>query len=120
MNCIILVSRLESLSAGFHPSASSASVVNASDATLDPSIVAFTDLIDTSLGFPALRRLLVDRKGGGFVFPGKPDLAGFGDFLKPLNEVITKATNLTKGRRSYFFNHLKVAANSLSALAWIA
>ncbi|KAK7357269.1 hypothetical protein VNO80_16553 [Phaseolus coccineus] len=50
----------------------------------------------------------------------KLDLAGFGDFLKPLNEVITKATNLTKGRKSYFFNHLKADADSLSALAWIA
>ena len=40
--------------------------------------------------------------------------------LKPLNEVITKATKLTEGRRSDFFNHLKAAADSLSALAWIA
>jgi len=40
------VSRLESLSAGFHPSASPASAVDASDAALDPSVVAFADLID--------------------------------------------------------------------------
>jgi len=38
------VSRLESLSAGFHPSASSA--ISADDAARDPSVVAFADLID--------------------------------------------------------------------------
>ncbi|KAJ1413393.1 Adenylate cyclase-associated CAP, N-terminal [Sesbania bispinosa] len=52
--------------------------------------------------------------------PTKPDLAGFAEFLKPLNEVNTKATALIEGMRSDFFNHLKVAAESLSALAWIA
>uniref|UniRef100_A0A9I9DL84 CAP N-terminal domain-containing protein n=1 Tax=Cucumis melo TaxID=3656 RepID=A0A9I9DL84_CUCME len=31
-----------------------------------------------------------------------------------------KANALTEGRRSDFFNHLKAAADSLSALAWIA
>ena len=50
----------------------------------------------------------------------KPDLAGLADFLKPLNQVIVKATAMTEGRRSDFFNHLKAAADSLSALAWIA
>lgn len=50
----------------------------------------------------------------------KPDLAGLAEFLKPLNEVIMKANALTEGRRSDFFNHLKAAADSLSALAWIA
>lgn len=50
----------------------------------------------------------------------KPDLAGLAEFLKPLNEVITKASALTEGRRSDFFNHLKASADSLSALAWIA
>jgi len=40
------VSRLESLSAGFHASASAAGAADASDAALDPSVVAFADLID--------------------------------------------------------------------------
>lgn len=50
----------------------------------------------------------------------KPDIAGLADFLKPLNEVMTKANRLTEGKRSDYFNHLKSAADSLSALAWIA
>lgn len=56
----------------------------------------------------------------GFFLVQKPDNAGLAEFLKPLNEVITKANKLTEGRRSDFFNHLKSAADSLSALAWIA
>lgn len=47
-------------------------------------------------------------------------MAGLAEFLKPLNEVIVKANKMTEGRRSDFFNHLKTAADSLSALAWIA
>jgi adenylyl cyclase-associated protein len=50
----------------------------------------------------------------------KPDLAGLAEFLKPLNEVIMKANAMTEGRRSDFFNHLKAATDSLTALAWIA
>ncbi|KAF6150016.1 hypothetical protein GIB67_002798 [Kingdonia uniflora] len=50
----------------------------------------------------------------------KPDLAGLGEFLQPLNEVIVKANALTEEWRSDFFNHLKSAADSLMALAWIA
>ena len=50
----------------------------------------------------------------------KPDLAGLAEFLKPLNQVIMKATTMAEGRRSDFFNHLKAAGDSLSALAWIA
>lgn len=50
----------------------------------------------------------------------KPDMVGLVEFLKPLNEVITKASNLTEGRRSDFFHHLKTGADSLGALAWIA
>ncbi|MCI32627.1 cyclase-associated protein 1-like, partial [Trifolium medium] len=44
----------------------------------------------------------------------KPDPAGLSEFLKPLNEVITKAAALTEGRRSDFFNHLKAAVDSMS------
>ncbi|KAK6253668.1 hypothetical protein QUC31_015388 [Theobroma cacao] len=50
----------------------------------------------------------------------KPDMAGLAEFLKPLNEAIMKANAMTEGRRSDFFNHLKSAGDSLSALAWIA
>lgn len=50
----------------------------------------------------------------------KPDMAGLAEFLKPLNEVIMKANAMTEGRRSDFFNHLKSATDSLTALAWIA
>lgn len=50
----------------------------------------------------------------------KPELAGLQEFLQPLNEVITKANALTEGRRTEFFNHVKAAADSLTALAWIA
>ncbi|KAF6135190.1 hypothetical protein GIB67_035261 [Kingdonia uniflora] len=50
----------------------------------------------------------------------KPDLTGLGEFLQPLNEVIVKANVLTEGRCSDLFNHLKSAADSLTALAWIA
>ncbi|KAE8667413.1 Cyclase-associated protein 1 [Hibiscus syriacus] len=50
----------------------------------------------------------------------KPDMAGLVEFLKPLNEVILKVNAMTEGRRSDFFNHLKSAGDSLSALAWIA
>ncbi|TXG56698.1 hypothetical protein EZV62_018011 [Acer yangbiense] len=46
----------------------------------------------------------------------KPDLVGFIEFLKPLNEVITKANAMTEGRRSNCFNQLKAATDSLSAI----
>lgn len=50
----------------------------------------------------------------------KPSMSGLAEFLKPLNDVIVKATKMTEGRRSDFFNHLKAAVDSLTALAWIA
>lgn len=50
----------------------------------------------------------------------KPDMAGLCAFLGPLNQVITKANEMTGGKRSDFFNHLKTVAESMSALAWIA
>lgn len=50
----------------------------------------------------------------------KPDVAGLVEFLKPLNDAIMKAAAMTEGKRSDFFNHLKAAADSLTALAWIA
>lgn len=47
-------------------------------------------------------------------------MAGLAGFLKPLNDVTMKADAMTQGRRSDYFNHLKAASDSLSALAWIA
>ncbi|KAF3660668.1 Cyclase-associated protein 1 [Capsicum annuum] len=132
------VARLEALSAtGFR---SGGSVVAGGDGTavLDPSIIAFDDLrsqflskvlsaaekiggqvLDVSKiveeAFEAQRELLIKIKE-----TKKPDNSGLVEFLKPLNDVIVKATKMTEGRRSDFFNHLKSAVDSLSALAWIA
>ncbi|OAY29676.1 cyclase-associated protein 1 [Manihot esculenta] len=50
----------------------------------------------------------------------KPDNAGLAEFLKPLNEVIMQANAMTEGKRSDFFNHLKSAADGLTAMVWIA
>ncbi|KAF3435697.1 hypothetical protein FNV43_RR22789 [Rhamnella rubrinervis] len=129
------VARLESLSSGF---GRGVSLETGDGASLDPSIVAFDDMMEQYLGkvsaaaekiggkvlevtkivqqaLAVQKELLINVKQ-----TQKPDLAGLAEFLKPLNEVITKANALTEGRRSDFFNHLKSAADSLSALAWIA
>ncbi|KAL1563964.1 cyclase-associated protein 1-like [Salvia divinorum] len=107
-------------------------------AATDQSIVAFDDIISQYVGrvttaaekigghfldvskaiaeaFRVERELLVKIKQ-----TQKPDMAGLIEFLKPLNEVISKASALTEGRRSDFFHHLKTGADSLAALAWIA
>ncbi|KAL0356715.1 UNVERIFIED_CONTAM: Cyclase-associated protein 1 [Sesamum calycinum] len=131
------VLRLEALSAGGFQRG--VELEDSGDAAAaDPSIVAFDDLISqcvsrvTSAGekiggqvldvsrfiaeaFSVQRELLVKTKQSQ-----KPDMAGLVEFLKPLNEVITKASALTEGRRSDFFHHLKTGADSLAALAWIA
>ncbi|KAK7351850.1 hypothetical protein VNO77_11586 [Canavalia gladiata] len=127
------VARLEALSSGFQGGGG-----DVADAPVDPSIVAFGDLTDQYLArvssaseniggqvlevtkivqqaFAVQKQLLIQVKQ-----TQKPDLAGLAEFLKPLNEVIMKANAMTEGRRSDFFNHLKAAADSLSALAWIA
>ncbi|XP_073105312.1 cyclase-associated protein 1 isoform X2 [Elaeis guineensis] len=105
---------------------------------LDPAISAFDDLMSGSLArvsaaagkiggkvleatkiveeaFTVQKDLLVKAKQCQ-----KPDIAGLQEFLKPLNEVILKASALTEGRQSDYFNHLKAVADSLTALAWIA
>ncbi|KAG7010934.1 Cyclase-associated protein 1 [Cucurbita argyrosperma subsp. argyrosperma] len=129
------VARLEAFSTGFrHGGAPESDEVTVSD----PSVLAFDDFMGQyvarvsnaaekiggqvleatkilSEAFSVQRELLVKVKQ-----TQKPDLAGLAEFLKPLNEVINKANALTEGRRSNFFNHLKTAADSLSALAWIA
>ncbi|KAK2665314.1 hypothetical protein Ddye_003888 [Dipteronia dyeriana] len=127
------VARLEALSGG-----GGVDGCGGSDAASDPSIVAFDDLsgqylsrVSTVAGkiggqvldvtklieqaFSVQKDLLINVK-----HTQKPDLAGLAEFLKPLNEVITKANAMTEGRRSDFFNQLKAATDSLSALAWIA
>ncbi|KAL5715240.1 F-actin-capping protein subunit alpha [Ranunculus cassubicifolius] len=128
------VARLESLSSsGFHPQIEDGGV----DVKLDPSIIAFDDLMDQNFSrissaaekiggkvvdmtkslkeaFSVQRELLIKVK------QSQPDLTGLAEFLKPLNEVIMKANSLTEGRRSDCFNHLKAGADSLTALAWIA
>ncbi|MED6179675.1 F-actin-capping protein subunit alpha [Stylosanthes scabra] len=113
------VARLETLSTRFPAASSSGHAADAPDsAALDPSIVAYDDLMNQYL---ARVSAAADKIGGQVLeVTKKPDLAGLAEFLKPLNEVIMKATAMTEGRRSDFFNHLKAAADSLSALAWIA
>ncbi|KAK7310635.1 hypothetical protein RJT34_08255 [Clitoria ternatea] len=129
------VARLEALSTGFQGGGGGGDAV---DAPVDPSIVAFGDLMEQYVArvlsasekiggpvlevtkilqeaFAAQKHLLIQVKE-----TQKPDLAGLAEFLKPLNQVIMKANAMTEGRRSDFFNHLKAAADSLSALAWIA
>ncbi|XP_028083827.1 cyclase-associated protein 1 isoform X1 [Camellia sinensis] len=130
------VVRLEALSAGFR---TGVSLESGGDATaLDPSITAFDDLMAEYVGrvsasaekiggqvldvtkilaeaFSVQRELLVKVKQ-----TQKPDMAGLAEFLKPLNNMIMKANAMTEGRRSDFFNHLKTAADSLTAVAWIA
>lgn len=40
-------------------------------------------------------------------------------FMEPLNEVVLEANALAEGKRLNHANHLKAAAGSLAALAWI-
>ncbi|CAA6667439.1 unnamed protein product [Spirodela intermedia] len=129
----VAVARLEALSAG-----SQLSIEADEQQPVDPAVKAFDELRERSLGrlsaagekiggkvleatkileeaFSVQRDLLVKVKQSK-----KPDTPGLIEFLKPLNEVIGKANALTEGRRSEVFNHLKSAADSLTALAWIA
>nr|ADZ16114.1 adenylyl cyclase associated protein [Gossypium herbaceum subsp. africanum] len=130
------VARLESLSAGGISDRGLPDGID--EVSSDPSILAFDDLMAqyaarvsaaaekiggqvldvTKLvleAFSVQKKLLIEIKQ-----TQKPDMAGLVEFLKPLNEVILKVNAMTEGRRSDFFNHLKSAGDSLSALAWIA
>nr|AEN70773.1 adenylyl cyclase-associated protein [Gossypium schwendimanii] len=130
------VARLESLSASGISARGLPDRVD--EVSSDPSILAFDDLMAqyaarvsaaaekiggqvldvTKLvleAFSVQKKLLIEIKQ-----TQKPDMAGLVEFLKPLNEVILKVNAMTEGRRSDFFNHLKSAGDSLSALAWIA
>ncbi|GMI88178.1 cyclase associated protein 1 [Hibiscus trionum] len=130
------VARLETLSAG---GISARGLPDSGvEVSSDPSVLAFEDLMAdygarvsaaaekiggqvlevTKLvleAFTVQKKLLIEIKQ-----TQKPDMAGLVEFLKPLNEVILKVNAMTEGRRSDFFNHLKSAGGSLSALAWIA
>lgn len=131
------VVRLEAISAARGVPAAGDAGGDASAAT-DPAILAFDDLMAQYMArvssaaekiggqvldvtkvvheaFSVQKELLIQIRQ-----TQKPDLTGLGQFLKPLNEVIMKASALTEGRRSDCFNHLKAAADSLTALAWIA
>ncbi|CAN1255731.1 Cyclase-associated protein 1 [Linum perenne] len=132
------VSRLESLSSSSGFTSRDIGIGDFSSSSSDPSILAFDDLIRDSFG----RVSAVAEKIGGQVQEvtevigqalnvekellvrikqtKKPDMAGMGEFMRPLNEVIGKANAMTEGTRSDFFNHWKTAADSLSALMWIA
>ncbi|KAM7250780.1 hypothetical protein ACFE04_022663 [Oxalis oulophora] len=128
------VARLEALSSG----AAAVGGDDGGDVSSDPSIIAFDDFIKEYVGrvmkaaeqiggqvldvtkilleaFTVQKELLIKIKQ-----TQKPDMVGLGEFLMPLNEAIMKASKMTEGRRSDFFNHLKAATDSLSALAWIA
>ncbi|GAV69985.1 Pkinase domain-containing protein/CAP_N domain-containing protein/CAP_C domain-containing protein [Cephalotus follicularis] len=126
------VARLEALSTARSPAGSTG------DAAADPSIAAFDDMMAQYFGRVSTAaeniggKVLDVTKIVGEAFnvqkdllikamqSQKPDMAGLAEFLNPLNEVIMKANALTEGRRSDFFNHSKTAADSLTALAWIA
>ncbi|XP_074584817.1 cyclase-associated protein 1-like [Curcuma longa] len=131
------VARLEALAVAGSRVAPLGVVAEEPDA-VDPAIAAFDELVQNSLGrlsaaadkiggkaqettkilaeaFSVLKELLVKAKQCQ-----KPDLAGLQEFLKPLNEVILKASALAEGKRTEFFNHLKASADSLTALAWVA
>ncbi|KAG9440973.1 hypothetical protein H6P81_021138 [Aristolochia fimbriata] len=129
------ISRLESFSGGF----SARNLPDdASEAPKDASILAYDDFLDKYVG----RLSAAAQKIGGKVLEvtdvlnrafhvqkdllikmkqtQKPDMTSLAEFLKPLNELIAKANAYSEGRRTEFFNHFKAAADSLSALAWLA
>ncbi|KAL8540243.1 hypothetical protein ACS0TY_001721 [Phlomoides rotata] len=126
------VTRLETLSTGGFRQA------GAAETGMDPSIAAFDDLISQYVNrvmsaaenigghvldiskiieeaFNVQKELLIQIKQ-----TQKPDMEGLVEFLKPLNEVIAKASALADVRRSDYMHHLKTGADSLGALAWIA
>uniref|UniRef100_A0A7C9DEF3 Adenylyl cyclase-associated protein n=1 Tax=Opuntia streptacantha TaxID=393608 RepID=A0A7C9DEF3_OPUST len=132
------VARLEALSSSSSRGFAFSEAGAGEDPSSDPAIKALDDLIADNVArvsaaaekiggkvldatkvlqeaFSVLRELLVKVKQ-----TQKPDMAGLGEFLKPLNEAIGKANALTEGKRGDFFNHVKTVSDSLSALAWIA
>ncbi|WOL16985.1 hypothetical protein Cni_G25773 [Canna indica] len=131
------VTRLEVLSVARSSPPATPRGLRGAPSALDPSISAFDELVDNYLvrvsaaaakiGGPVLDATMLVEEAFAvlkqLIFRinqcQKPDAAGITGCLKPLNDVIVKANSLTEGKRSEYFNHLKTAADSLSALAWI-
>lgn len=130
------VSRLEALGAGAHPSAVPRGLAD-HEAAQDPAILAFDDLVADAVGrvsaaagkigaevaevtnvlekaFSVGKDLLVRTKQ-----TQKPTAEAMAVFMAPLNEIVMEANALAEGTRSNHANHLKAAAGSLAALAWI-
>eukprot|EP00250_Pteridium_aquilinum_P002137 c12340_g1_i1 orf=342-1844(-) len=136
------VARLECVSPGQAPAVSSRDlsfVASGSPSeSVDASVAAFDSLIESHVG----RVLAAADKIGGQILTGsqllkdvfsveraiilaiskckQPDATELQKLLKPLGDAITKASALTDGKRTDSFNHLKVVAESLSALTWVA
>ncbi|KAL6637009.1 hypothetical protein ACP70R_024581 [Stipagrostis hirtigluma subsp. patula] len=141
-----LVERLEAAVARLEAAVASGASLSAAPrdldvpaAAADPAIVAYDEFVAESVGrltaaaekiggkvldatkvlaeaFAVAKDLLVQAKQ----LPKPASMADAQDFFKPLNDVITKATAMTEGRRPDYFNHLKGVADSLAALAWVA
>ncbi|CAD6245300.1 unnamed protein product [Miscanthus lutarioriparius] len=126
------VSRLEALSGGVR-----GGLPDTTASAQDPAIVAFDDLVASALGrvsaaagkigadvaevtglvekaFLVGKNLLVRTNQ-----TQKPTMESVTTFMGPLNETILEANALAEGTRSIYANHLKAAAGSLAALAWI-
>ncbi|PWZ53880.1 Cyclase-associated protein 1 [Zea mays] len=126
------VSRLEALSAGARGGLS-----YTASAQEDPAIVAFDDLIASALGrvSAAAGKIGADvaevtRLVEKAFLVGKdllartsqtqkPTMESVTTFMGPLNEAILEANALAERTSSIYANHLKAAAGSLAALAWI-
>ena len=55
-----------------------------------------------------------------FLHAQKPEFPDLQKLIKPLGDILTKASTLTDGKRTDAYNHLKVIAESLTALTWVA
>ncbi|AQK63293.1 Adenylyl cyclase-associated protein [Zea mays] len=144
---VALVERLEAavarLEAAVASGASLASTAprdfDALEARSDPAIMAYDEFVAEAVG----RLTAAAEKIGGKVLDAtkvlaeafavakdmlvqakqhqKPaSMADAQGFVKPLSDVMAKATAMTEGRRPDYFNHLKSVADSLPALAWVA
>ncbi|KAJ0077469.1 hypothetical protein Patl1_36396 [Pistacia atlantica] len=116
------VARLEGLSLSSRGGVEIGGGDGGADVAVDPSIVAFDDMMRQYFG----RVSTAAEKIGGQVLDATKILEEAFTVQKELlmkikqTQVVMKANKMTEGRRSDFFNHLKTAADSLSALAWIA
>uniref|UniRef100_A0ACD6AGK3 Uncharacterized protein n=1 Tax=Avena sativa TaxID=4498 RepID=A0ACD6AGK3_AVESA len=131
------VSRLEAINARALPSAVPHDLVDYASAAQDPAILAFDELVADAVGrvsaaagkigaevaevtsvlekaFLVGKDLLIRTKQ-----TQKPIAESVAVFMGPLNETVLEANTLAEGTRSNYANHLKAAAGSLAALAWI-